>query len=65
MAHPERYIAAAVLVIGALMAAWSVLCERRHLPAAPDNTPGRDPELLWECRHIHNQPTTSRKEDTP
>lgn len=32
---------------------------RSRIPAAPDNQPGHDPQLLWECRRIH---TTSRKE---
>lgn len=31
----------------------------RRIPAAPDNQPGRDPQLLWECRHIARQ---ARKE---
>jgi hypothetical protein len=34
---------------------------RHHVPAAPDNTPGRDQQLLWECRHIAN-PNAARKE---
>lgn len=34
----------------------------RRIPAAPDNQPGTNPELLWECRRIHALPTT-RKED--
>ncbi|MCW7941622.1 hypothetical protein AAW14_06125 [Streptomyces hygroscopicus] len=37
----------------------------RRIPAAPDNQPGTDPHLLWECRRIEAQPLAVRKEDTP
>lgn len=30
------------------------------VPAAPDNLPGRDVQLLWACRHIAN-PTSWRE----
>jgi hypothetical protein len=32
---------------------------RRHLPAAPDNQPGTNPDLLWTCRRIGAQPTAN------
>jgi hypothetical protein len=35
---------------------------RRSIPAAPDNQPGRDPQLLWECRYIDRQPP---RKETP
>ena len=35
---------------------------RRSIPAAPDNKPGTDPQLLWVCRRIDRQPYT-RKEN--
>jgi hypothetical protein len=61
------WIVPAWIAVGALLAAAGHTYRRltggkRHLPAAPDNTPGRDPELLSECRHIANQPTATRKE---
>lgn len=35
---------------------------RHHVPAAADNTPGTNPELLWHCRHILAATDHTRKE---
>jgi hypothetical protein len=57
------WLVALLLAPGAVMAARTLWRERRHLPAAPDNQPGIDADLLWACRRIDRQPTTSRKEN--
>jgi hypothetical protein len=62
------WIVPAWIAVGALLAAAGHTYRRltggkRHLPAAPDNTPGRDPHLLWECRHIHAQPTANTRRE--
>jgi hypothetical protein len=60
----DTVLFAACLVAMLAAAGWTYarLTKRAQVPAAPDNTPGRDPHLLWECRHIANQPTATRKE---
>jgi hypothetical protein len=59
-----------VTLFVAWMAGWLgwgallTLAERRsqHVPAAPDNTPGTDMDLLIQCRRINRQPL-ARKEN--
>jgi hypothetical protein len=57
----------AVMAVMVIPVAWQHRqlrrAARRSVPAAPDNQPGRDPQLLWECRRIDRQ--TPRKETRP
>jgi hypothetical protein len=44
--------------VNAARAALAALTFWRHLPAAPDNQPGRDTDALWTCRRISALPVT-------
>ncbi|MFI6033009.1 hypothetical protein ACIBBD_02265 [Streptomyces sp. NPDC051315] len=41
-----------------LITGWG---SRHNVPAAPDNTPGRDPHLLSACQHIANNDARKEK----
>jgi hypothetical protein len=54
LAHnwPNLAIAASIAYIGYRIIRWS-LRDTRYLPAAPDNVPPHDDDLLIVCRRIH------------
>ncbi|MFF4791904.1 hypothetical protein ACFY2M_19545 [Streptomyces sp. NPDC001276] len=63
------FVAALYVLVGACQRLAALVRRyrtRHHLPAATDNTPGTNPELLRDCRRIltasTDQPARPRKE---
>ncbi|MFE7233971.1 hypothetical protein ACFVAF_25545 [Streptomyces sp. NPDC057596] len=62
------FVAALYVLVGAVQAVTAAVRRyrtRRHVPAAADNQPGTNPELLRDCRRILTASNQPRKEETP